>query len=250
MRTVIIDDDTKIIAIISKLIHTGFPDISVVGTAGDIESGFEVIERTHPELLFLDINLPDGTGFDLLKRIDRIDFKLIFITAYEEYAVQAIKVSALDFILKPVDTAELTAAVNKAREVIKKEEQQLKINSLLANFGESNKLKRIVLHTSDYLHFVDICDIIRCESDNNYTFFYLTGNRKVLVSKTLKEYDELLKNAGFLRVHQSHLINTAYVDKFVKSEGGYLLMKDASAVPVSLANRHNILKTLDSMTYH
>ena len=249
MKAIIVDDDSRVANIITKLIETDFDDIVVVASAEDIETGIRCIKEHKPDLLFLDINLPDGTGFDLLKNLGHIDFKIIFITAFGEYALQAIKFSALDYILKPIDIEELTKAVEKAREIIHLEEEQLKVNTLLENFEEKRNLRRIVLHTSECLHYVNLDEIIRCEADNNYTFFYLTNDRKILVSKTLKEFAELLKESGFLRVHQSHLINSLYVDRFVKSDGGYLLMKDNSNVPVSMSNRQQILKALDSDLY-
>ena len=247
MKAVIVDDDARIVNIISSLIETDFPDVTITATAVNVETGYQCVIDSKPDLLFLDINMPDGTGFDLLKKLEKIDFKIIFITAFGEYALQAIKFSALDYILKPIDIDELTKAIEKAREIFKVEEEQLKVRALLENFEEKKPLRRIVLHTSDSLHYVNIEEIVRCESDNNYTFFYLTENRKILVSKTLKEFTELLKDSGFLRVHQSHLINALFVDKFIKSDGGYLLMKDKSNVPVSMSNRQQILKALNSL---
>ena len=249
MNVVIIDDDSRIVSIISNLISSYFTDIKMVATAADIAGGYQVIMDNSPDLLFLDIDLPDGTGFDLLKKIPDINFKIIFVTAYEEYAIQAIKVSALDYLLKPIDTEELVKAVNKARELINHEEEQLKINSLINNIEGEKVLKRLALNTAECLHFVNIDEIIRCEADNNYTFFYLTGNRKILVSKTIKEYSDLLQKAGFLRVHQSHLINTAFLDRYVKSDGGYLQMKDMSSVPISLQRKHEILKKLGKLKF-
>ncbi len=249
MKVIIIDDDNRVLNIISNLITTGFTDIEIVATAGDIKEGYHSINEHKPDLVFLDINLPDGTGFDLLKKIQTIDFRIIFITAYEEYAVQAIKVSALDYILKPVDAEELYEAVNKARKIINEEEEQLKINNLINNIKGEKVPKHLVLHTSECLHFVNIDEIIRCEADSNYTFFYLTGNRKILVSKTIKEFADLLQHSGFLRVHQSHLINTAFLDKYIKSEGGYLQMKDNSNIPIALNRKQEILKKLGSMSF-
>ncbi|MBN2273159.1 MAG: response regulator transcription factor [Bacteroidales bacterium] len=247
MKVVIIDDDTRIINVISNLLSSGFPDIEINATAGDIESGYRAIIEHCPDLLFLDINLPDGTGFDLLQKLETVDFKIIFVTAFEEYALQAIKVSALDYILKPVDAEELYKAVSKGRELINQQEEQLKIKTLIDNFNGKNSLKRLVLHTSECVHFVNVDEIIRCEADSNYTFFYLTGKRKILVSKTIKEYTDLLRHSGFLRVHQSHLINTAFLDKYIKSDGGYLKMKDMSNVPISLNRKQEILKILETL---
>ncbi len=246
MKAVIVDDDVRVVNIISTLIETDFSDISIVAAADDVQTGHSCIQQYQPDLLFLDINLPDGTGFDLLRKLPQIDFKIIFITAFGEYALQAIKFSAMDYILKPIDTIELAKAIDKTREIIHQEEEQLKVKALLENFEEKKSLKRIVLHTSECLHYVNIDEIIRCEAANNYTFFYLANNKKILVSKTLKEFAELLKESGFLRVHQSHLINSLFVDRFIKSDGGYLLMKDKSNVPVSMSNRQQILKALDS----
>lgn len=245
MKVVIIDDDSRVTRVISNLINSEFDDITITGTAGNLESGYNVLLKDKPDLLFLDISLPDGNAFELLKKIRNIDFKIIFITAFEEFALQAIKVSALDFIVKPIDINELKNSINKAREIIKQEDENLKIKAFIENLEGKKKLKRIILPTSDYLHFIDINNIIRCEADNNYTFFYLADCKKILVSKTIKEYSNLLRDSGFIRVHQSHLVNAIHIDKYVKSEGGYLLMTDKSSVPVSSANRHQILKALE-----
>ncbi|MBN2612365.1 MAG: response regulator transcription factor [Bacteroidales bacterium] len=246
LKAVIVDDDPKVVGVISSLIGQGHPEVEIVATAGDIVSGLNAIAVSGPDIVFLDINLPDGTGFDLLKKLDEITFKIIFVTAYEAYALQAIKVCALDYLLKPVDPDELSNAVKKAGEIIRKEDEQLKVNALLENFDEKKTLKRIVLHTSDCLHYVNISEIIRCEADNNYTTFYLTNGKKILVSKTLKEYAELLKNSGFIRVHQSHLVNTVFIEKYIKTEGGYLQLKDHTNIPVSLNRKQEVLNILSS----
>jgi two-component system, LytTR family, response regulator len=247
MKAIIIDDETRVINTLTNLIHSIASDISIVATAQDIESGYKIVTKFSPDILFLDVQLPDGTGFDLLKKLRTITFKLIFITAHEEYAIKAIKCSALDYLLKPVDPDELYLAINKAKNLIKEEEEKLKIKTLIDNFENKQSLQHIVLHTAECLHIVKIEDIIRCQSDNNYTFFHLADKKRILVSKTIKEFSELLRTSGFLRVHQSHLINLAQVDKYVKSEGGYILMKDQSSVPISLSNKQQVLRALESM---
>ena len=247
MKAIIIDDETRVINTLTSQINSIASDISIVATAQDIESGYKAIIKYHPDILFLDVQLPDGTGFDLLKKLHTITFKLIFITAHEEYAIKAIKCSALDYLLKPVDTEELYLAINKAKTLIREEEEKLKIKTLIDNFENKQSLQHIVLHTAECLHIVKIENIIRCEADNNYTFFHLTDKKRILVSKTIKEFSELLKASGFLRVHQSHLINLNYVDKYIKSEGGYILMKDQSSVPISLSNKQQVLRALESM---
>ena len=247
MKAIIIDDEIRIINTLITQINSIASDISIVATAQDIESGYKAVIKYHPDILFLDVQLPDGTGFDLLKKLHTITFKLIFITAHEEYAIKAIKCSALDYLLKPVDIEELYLAINKAKTLIREEEEKLKIKTLIDNFENKQSLQHIVLHTAECLHIVKIKNIIRCEADNNYTFFHLTDKKRILVSKTIKEFSELLKASGFLRVHQSHLINLNYVDKYIKSEGGYILMKDQSSVPISLSNKQQVLRALESM---
>ena len=247
MKAIIIDDETRVINTLTSQINSIASDISIVATAQDIESGYKAVIKYHPDILFLDVQLPDGTGFDLLKKLHTITFKLIFITAHEEYAIKAIKCSALDYLLKPVDIEELYLAINKAKTLIREEEEKLKIKTLIDNFENKQSLQHIVLHTAECLHIVKIKNIIRCEADNNYTFFHLTDKKRILVSKTIKEFSELLKASGFLRVHQSHLINLNYVDKYIKSEGGYILMKDQSSVPISLSNKQQVLRALESM---
>lgn len=247
MKAIIIDDEQRVIGTISKLLRDNFNDMEIIGTANDIETGYQLILEHDPDILILDINLPDGTGFDLVKKIDTPNFKLIFITAYEDYAIKAFKFSAIDYLVKPVQQDELVSAINRAKELIKKEDQQLKLTALLDNIGEEHSQKKIVLRTAESLHLVKIEDIIRCESDSNYTMFHLAGGKKILVSRTMKEFAELLKNSGFLRVHQSHLININYIDRYAKAEGGAMIMKDNSNIPISHERKSTILKHLESL---
>jgi two-component system LytT family response regulator len=249
MKAILIDDEQHVINSLKNLIQSNFNDIDIIGTANNITEGYELIQSLLPDIVFLDINLPDGTGFDLIKKINQVDFKIIFITGHEEYAIQAFKVSAIDYILKPVVTEELVAAINKARESIKYEEENLRISTLLENINIQKTLKRIILRTAEYMHLVNIEDIIRCEADNNYTFFYLKDGNKILVSKTIKEFSKLLGSSGFIRVHQSHLINTVYIDKYVKGDGGYILMKDNTDIPISQHAKQEILKKLEQSLY-
>jgi two-component system LytT family response regulator len=249
MKAIIIDDEKNVINTITNLIILNFSDIEIVASATNIETGLKIIRTHQPDVVFLDIQLPDGTGFDLLRQLEKILFKIIFITGHEEYALDAIKISALDYILKPVDEDELKRAIEKAREIIKHEEEQLKLQALLENLHDKKSLKRIILRTSDFLYFVAIDDIIRAEADNNYTSFYLSNGKSILVSRTIKEFTELLKGAGFIRVHQSHLINISYIEKYVKADGGYIVLKDKTDIPVSSNNKHQILQKLNTLLY-
>jgi two-component system LytT family response regulator len=247
MRTVIIDDEENARQTISKMINQEFDDVQVVAEAGNIESGLNILNKHQPEVVLLDIQLPDGTGFDLLEKIDDYDFKLIFITAFEEYAVKAFKFSAIDYLLKPFDPDEVKKAFNRAREAMDKEDTRLKLNAFLTNIENiSKEVKKIVLKTSDSIHLVNVQDILRCQSDCNYTYFYLYGGKKLVVSKTLKEFDSMLTPYGFFRVHQSHLVNLNYMDFFSK-ENEKIMLKDGSSVPVSHRKKEQLINIFNNL---
>jgi two-component system LytT family response regulator len=244
IRLAVIDDEAKARETILNILALSNNELEIVGEAADIASGFELINLTNPDLVLLDINLTDGTGFDLLRKFEKIDFKLIFITAHEEYAIQAIKYSALDYVMKPITAGELLKAVDKAKDLIGKEETQMKLSTFLDNL---DKLKKIVLRTAESIHVIEVKHIIRCEADVNYTTFFLENGRQLLVSKTLKEYAEMLVPSGFFRTHQSHLVNLEHVLRFDKGEGGHLVMNDNSIVPVSTRNREALFKAFESL---
>jgi two-component system LytT family response regulator len=249
MNVIIIDDEATVRNTISSLLGENFPDIRIMAYAGSIGEGYEAVVKHKPDLLFLDIELPDGTGFDLLKRFQQIPFKIIFVTGHQEYALDAIKVSALDYILKPVDTDELVRAVGKACEIINHEDQQLKFQALKENLQSKRVLKRIILHTSDHLQLISVSDIIRAEADSNYTSFCLSDRKRILVSRTIKEFEGLLKGSGMIRVHQSHLVNINYIDRFVKKDGGYLLLKEGTKIPVSPNLKKKVMQALTDHLY-
>ena len=185
----------------------------------------------------------------LLNRISSIDFKVIFITAHQQYALGAIKVSALDFVLKPFNPDDICNAVDKAMHLINTEEEQLKLKTLRANLENRKVLRRIVLPTAESLHIVEIKDIIRAEADSNYTRFLLSDGNRIMVSRTIKEFDSLLSSSGMVRVHQSHLVNITWVDRFVKRDGGYLLLKDKSKIPVSQNLRKQVIRAINDSLY-
>jgi len=248
IKAVIIDDEGKARETIRNIIGSYCSDVSIVAEARNVKTGLEVISRHEPEIVFLDIKMPDGTGFDLLNQLYKIEFKLIFITAFDEYAIQAFKFSALDYILKPVNPSSLIEAVEKAKDIIEAENIKLKLDTFLDNVDSPSKEpKKLVLNTHDSIYVVKTDDIIRCKSDQNYTEFFLNDEKKLVVSKTLKEYDEMLSNYGFFRVHQSHLINLSYMVRFDKSEGGFVVMKDEAYIPVSSRKRESLLQLFKNM---
>jgi len=238
---VIIDDEARVRETIIHLLTVYCPNINVIGQADSVETGYQLIDRCKPEVVFLDIKMPDGTGFDLLKKFKSLNFYFFIITAHEEYAIQAFKVSALDYILKPIDSTDLINAVSKLTKIINTEEANIKFETLLSNIDNNkSEIKKIVLKTHDNVFVVDIKDIVRCESQNNYTLFHLIDKSSILVSKTLKEYDDMLSSLSFIRCHQTHLVNSAHIVKFIKHPNNTLLMADGVNVPVSVRKKETI----------
>lgn len=246
MKAVIIDDEKRTRELIAKLIDSFELNIETFPIGENVASGLKAIEDIQPDIVFLDIQMPDGTGFDLLKMIPEKHFEVIFITAHEEFAIKAIKFSALDYILKPIDPEELKKSVEKAIESIDHKKEETQFEALQQNMQPSQK-RRLVLKTQESVHVVDLDKIIRCEADRNYTSFYLVDHKKILVSKTLKDYETLLTGYNFLRVQQSHLINLDYVDRYDKAHGGSVVMKDGTEVPLSPNKRDIFFKILENL---
>jgi len=245
-KVLIIDDENRTRELIAKMIDSFGLDVLAIPEGENVQSGIAAIEKHKPDIVFLDIQMPDGTGFDVLASIPEKTFEVIFITAHEEYAIKAIKFSALDYLLKPVDLSELKASLEKAINTVddKSEHEQFDV---LQNNMKPNEKKRLVLKTQESVHVVELDQIIRCESDRNYTSFYLLDNKRILVSKTLKEYEMLLSGHNFLRVQQSHLVNLNYIDRYDKKNGGAVVMKDGSEVPLSPAKREIFFQRLESL---
>ena len=241
IQAVVIDDEQNGRNTLIGLLNTHCPEIEVIGQANSVSKGIEVVNELQPHLIFLDIEMPDGTGFDLLSQLKSAELAVIFVTAYDKYAVQAFQFSAIDYILKPINPALLKASVQKAMKAKSVDELKVKIDALL---GNTEKLEKIVLPTAEGTYIVKLENIIRCLADNNYTIFYLTDGSNITVSKTLKEYTETLENQNFFRTHQSHLINLEYVERFVNTDGGYLIMKGGDQVVVSRRRKKLLMNTL------
>ncbi len=248
LRTIIIDDEPHMHQALEKLVKAHCPNVKLVAKASGVKTGIEAIKRYHPDLILLDIKMKDGTGFDLLKQLEPVDFKVIFITAFDQYAIEAFKFSALDYLLKPVDPDDLMKAINKAEKLVLKElNTQLEVlEENLQTDSKSNK--KIILKTFENIHLVKIRDIIFCQSDNNYTHFHLLDNHKILVSNTLKEYDEMLREFGFFRVHQSFLINLGHIVRFEKADGGSIILANKHKVPVASRKREQLLELFERIT--
>jgi two-component system LytT family response regulator len=248
LRTIIIDDEESVRKTLAKLIKKYCPNIKLVAEADGVNTGIRVIQHHHPDLILLDIKMEDGTGFDLLQKLEPVDFKVIFITAYDQYAIKAIKFSALDYLLKPVDPDDLKMAAEKAEKVLVSEMNQ-QLDALADNMQTSDRdKKKIILRTFENIHLVKLNDILYCESDDNYTNFHLLDNRTILVSNTLKEYDEMLSEFGFFRAHKSFLINLIHMDRFEKAEGGFIVLKNEIKIPVASRKKEQLMEMLFRIT--
>ncbi len=233
----IIDDEVRSRRVLKRMLSQYCDDVTIVGEADNINSGIELIQKTSPDILFLDIQLKDETGFELLGQISPINFQTIFVTAYDSYAIKAIKWSAQDYILKPVDPVELKAAVNKA---IANRGNTIEVKENVGTLTEEN----IGLPTMEGLRFAPIKTILRCEAKGAYTEFFFEKNENILASKSLQVYENLLKEHGFFRVHKSHLINLSYVKEYIKGRGGHIVMKDNTAIAVALRKKDEFLKRI------
>lgn len=242
IKVIVVDDELFARQSIITILNSKFSNVNIVGEAESVKDAVEIIQDKQPDLVFLDIDLTDGSGFDVVNFLKPISFQIIFVTAHQEYAIKAIKFSALDYILKPVSSFELEAAVNRLLEEKESENQQLKLDAFAENMqNESSKKNKIVLKTSDSIHLINVSDIMRCEADNNYTTFYISSGERIIVSKGLKEYDELLSEHGFFRVHQSHLINISCISRFDKKDGGSVVLCDEAKIPVSQRKKQKLL---------
>jgi two-component system LytT family response regulator len=241
LKTVIIDDESNSIDVLKILIDKYCPEIVVEGTACDAETGRRMVAACSPDLVFLDIEMPLNSGFDMLDKIDKKDFQVIFITAYDHYALKAIKYCALDYLLKPVDIDELVEAVHKVSERRHQDKPGDLINVLKEYLKKDIPADKVAIPTVEGLQFVNAREIIRCEATGNYTNMYLIGNRHYLITRSLKEYEGLLSPHNFVRVHNAHLINLNHIEKYMKGEGGYAIMADGSIVDISKRKKRDFL---------
>ncbi len=242
---VIIDDEQNNILNLQMLLQKHCPNISVLATAMSADEGIAIIKKHQPDVVFLDIQMPGKNGFQLLQSLSNLDFEIIFVTAYDQYGIQAVKFAALDYLLKPIKIEELQQAVNKAAEKSLAKRQNLQLQNLINLLKQSSKKEeqRIALPSAKETRFIEIKHIVRCESLNNYTTFYIDNNEKLLISKPIYEYEELLTDYGFIRCHQSHLVNKKFVKSWIKNDGDCLLLEDGTQVPVS-RQKKEMVKTL------
>ncbi|MFV9551644.1 LytR/AlgR family response regulator transcription factor [Algibacter sp. PT7-4] len=242
IKTIIIDDEQHCTDVVLKL-ASNYPDVfNIIGTFNTVEAGLEGTEKLKPELVFLDVKIHNQTGFDFLKQVKNINFNVVFTTAFETYAVEAFRFSALDYLLKPIDKDDFHTTVLKLKNVVETSFLKNKIDVLLHNLKVEKALKRISIATPDGYVFVEVSDILYCNADVNYTHIYTKQGDKITTSKTLKTFEKLLLNNHFFRVHNSYLVNLFYVKKYTKGKGGYVTMKDNTNIDVSIRRKDEFMK--------
>jgi two-component system LytT family response regulator len=244
-RVLIVEDERHQLEMLTLLLTDNFPELQLIATASSVDEGKELIDREKPDLVFLDVRLGNESSFDLLSTLNDIPFEIIFTTSFEEYAVRAFRLSAVDYLLKPVAKDDLISAVEKFKQRRLANETAKHVKTLLENISATKAgHKKIALPTLTGFIFVTVKDIIRCESDNTYTTFFTTDKRKIVVSKTLKDCEQILSGCGFFRVHNSHLINIDCIAEYTKGEGGLVKMTDGSHVDISRRRKDEFLRFL------
>lgn len=253
LKALIIEDEVKYLKVFKEMLERWCPDVEVTGQGGDMRTAEQLILNGNPDIVFLDIELSDGNTFDLLKQLEgkmgkeRFNkLSIIFITAYNQFAIKAFRFSAVDYLLKPILKEELVEAVQKVRDRQQSLDKNAS-NSLLLENVTAKTNKKICLSTVSESRICDVSDIIRCESEHNYTTFFFKSEKPLMVSKTLKEYEDLLKEYGFERVHQSHLINSRYIRSFIKKENGFIQLSDDTIVPVSRRKKDLVIELIKKL---
>lgn len=248
IKAIIVDDEEKSIEVLDMLLSTYFDGIQVVGKTSTGKDARTLIGEHEPDLVFLDVVMPGQTGFDLLADIDERKFEVIFCSGYDSYVIKAMRMAALDYLIKPVDVVELGEALKRVEVKIGEKERDQRFDQFIDN-GTKKSIRehKIALPTSYGYKFVALKDIVRCEADSSYTRFHIDGEEPILVSKNLKEYEEMLNKEVFVRVHNSHLINLYHVSKYIKDEGGYIVMNDNSHVELSRRKKSEFLERLKAL---
>jgi two-component system LytT family response regulator len=247
-KVLIIDDESDARKLLSTFLARFFPGAFIVNEASGVQHGLSMLKETPVDLMFLDIEMEDGTGFDLLDRLPEIRFPIIFITAHDEFAIKAFRYNAVDYLLKPIDPDEFVAAVTKAQQFTDRNQFQSQFRQLLQTAKEKS-FNKITLSTGTGLVFTHTMDISRIETYGNYSFVFMKSGERLLVSKNLKEFEEMLPEPDFFRIHQSHIVNTSFVRKFVKGEGDHVVMEDEAMLPVSRRRKEEFLTIMNRLRY-
>ena len=239
----LVEDDVRSANALTSMLNTFSPDIRIEGVAHDLASAESYLSEHTPQLLFLDVELPDGKGFELFDLIPDLDCVVIFVTAFDDYALEAIKCSAVDYLLKPLDVEDLEVAIDRAKKRISEKAGDAQKIRWVAQ-AETGPPQRLVVPDETGFRFINVDDIVRCEASGNYTVFHMENGEKILVSRILKEYDELLRSAQFVRVHSAHLVNLKYVDRYVQGRGGYVVLYNGDHVNVAARRKDEFIQSL------
>jgi two-component system, LytTR family, response regulator len=245
IRTVLVDDEIDSNEVLQTLLKAACPNVSIVGKADGVAKAIQIIQTTQPDLVFLDIEMTQGNAFDLLNQLQPIAFRVIFVTAFDNYALRAFKYSAVDYLLKPVDIDDLRKAVEKVTTQLQAINVKGQVQTIIENFGSIQlSQQKMALPTLTGLEFVTIRDIIRLEAKGNYTMVFLSDRRQIMVARNIKDYEGLLPELFFYRVHKSHIINLQKIQKYQKGRGGYIIMEDGSSIEVASRRREEFFQRL------
>lgn len=247
IKAVIVDDEPALRELNQTILKKHFNTIQVVGNFGSVADAVEFIDQHKPQLLILDIRLSDGTGFNILQRIQPYNYVVIFVTAFDEFAIKAIRFSAIDYIMKPIDEQEYCEAIERALSSMNSTKLQDQVETFFSYYERKTQNRKIVLKTVDAINIVDVSEITYCKSDSNYTTFFMISGEKIMISRAMKEYEEILMDYGFFRPHHSYLVNLNYINRLNKSDGGFLILKDGSEIPVSLRRKKKLIEILGKL---
>jgi two-component system LytT family response regulator len=245
IRTVLVDDETDSVRVLFKLLETYCPQVEIVGKAEGVETALAVIQATRPDLLFLDIEMTQGNAFDLLNQLRPLTFQVIFVTAFDNYAIRAIRYSAVDYLLKPIDIDELVSAVER---VVERSQQKSIIDQMqvfldnMGTFGMGQQ--KMAVPTLEGLIFINLKEVVRLEAKNSYTQILMAGGEVVTATRTIKDYEDILPESMFCRIHNSHIVNLQKIEKYHKGRGGYVTLEDGSTIEVASRRRQEFLRRL------
>jgi two-component system LytT family response regulator len=245
INCIIIDDEAKNIKLLQKMLEMHCPDVKIIATETDAKIGLQLINELQPQLVFLDIEMPHLNGFDLLKKLEPVNFEVIFVTAFSHYAVEAFEHRVTGYITKPVNADKLIAAVNTGAKRIEAKNINKNLFSLLEQNTQKAEPEKIPLSTSNGLIFVKLSDIMYCESSGNYTNFYLSDDKKIMVSRQLGEYEKLLPDTNFIRIHDKYIINLTYIKEYIKGSGGDVVLENNKELPVATRRKEEFLSRFE-----
>jgi len=244
IKSIVVDDEQESRETLLRFLSKYCPDVEIVGQADSVNEAVEVIRGISPELVFLDVNMPIENGFKLFEKISDINFYTVFVTAYDQYAIEAFKHHAVDYLLKPIVIHELMITVNRVSKLLEDKNKIQQLSALLQYIKTPVEQTKIALPTLEGLIYVHTMDIVRLQADDNYTSLYFKGGKKMLVSHTLAYFEDALKEQGFVRIHHQHLINLQHVEKYIRGRGGYIIMSDDTSLQVSQRKKDEFLRII------